>query len=132
MSRKVVILSIIIGLCLTSLTFITGCEDEASATAEKTDAAPACNKDASKCPSDCAKACCEAQKASGQCPVENKQLTQCSKAADAKCPPDCAKACCTATKAAGKCPLEAAKTAACTKTKTECPTEKTVTCTKTE
>ncbi len=96
MSKKLVIFSVVIGLCIVGIVFVSGFFDEEAT-------ASAGEKNESICQKEVQKSCPKA--------VESSQKKTCNlkKKADA-CPLDCQKECCAAKQKAGTCPLKSVET----------------------
>ena len=108
MSKKLAIFSVVLGLCIVGMAFVSGCEEEAAATSEQNQSVSekkvqtpcpasldssekkACDLDkkVDACPPDCNKECCKAKQKAGTCPMSSKapesSKADCSKKADAQ------------------------------------------------
>ena len=91
MIKNLAIFSVVLGLCIVGMVFVSGYKDEATASSEKTESgcqkeahascpksansAPkaTCNhkKDSDACPLDCNKECCAAKQKAGTCPINS-------------------------------------------------------------
>ena len=93
MSKKLKILSVVIGLCIAGLVFVSGCDEKATAAVEENQSV--CQKEIQTC-----------------CPktVDSSQKDTCGLKTDKACPPDCKMECCAAKQKAGTCPLNSSKT----------------------
>lgn len=88
MNKKLVILSIILGLFLFSMVLVNGCKKEANAASDdnavnsQLETQTSCPKSCDPCPTDCKKECCEAKQKEGTCPL---------KGSNSSCPKVCPK-----------------------------------------
>ena len=93
MSKKLVVFSVVIVLCIVGLVFVGGCDEETAAANQENKSV--CQKEIQTiCPKT----------------LDSSQKGTCGLKTDQACPPGCKMKCCAAKQKAGTCPLKSSKT----------------------